>query len=122
SHANGLGGTPAWAQLTVSGGPSPRTGHSAIYDAQNSRIVIYGGLSAGSVFSDVWILSNANGVAGSPGWTQLTPASPGPPRYDHSAVYDPATNQMIIFGGVITSSPLSPDANVFSLTGANGLQ
>ena len=33
-------------------------------------------------------------------WTQLTPSG-GPPavRSQNSAVYDPATNQMIVFGG-----------------------
>ncbi len=122
SNANGSGGTPAWTQLAVSGsGPAARTGHSAVYDSQNSRIVIYGGESSGLVFGDTWVLLNANGVGGNPTWTQLSPVTPGPPRYYHSAVYDPVSNQMIIFGGVITADPVSPDANVFSLSDANGL-
>jgi len=122
SNANGSGGTPAWTQLTLSGtGPAARGGHSAVYDSQNSRMILYGGVSGSVVFNDVWILSNANSVAGTPTWTQLTPVVPGPPRYDHSAVYDPVSNQMVIFGGVIATSPLSPDANVFSLADANGL-
>jgi len=29
---------------------------------------------------------------------------------------------MIIFGGVISTNPFSPDANVFTLSDANGLQ
>ncbi len=122
SNANGSGGAPTWTQLTVaSSGPAARTGHSAVYDSQNSRMIIYGGVSGSAVFDDTWILSDANGVGGTPTWTQLTPVTPGPPRYDHSAVYDPVSNQMTIFGGVITTNPLSPDANVFSLSDANGL-
>ncbi len=120
SHANGSGGTPGWTQLTVSGtGPAARTGHSAVYDSQNSRMTIYGGVSGSFVFSDTWVLSNANSVAGTPAWTQLTPLTPGPPRYYHSAVYDSVSNQMTIFGGA--TDPFSPDANVFSLSAANGL-
>ena len=122
SNANGSGGAPTWTQLTVAGsGPAARSGHSAVYDSQNSRMIIYGGFSGSTVFNDTWIISNANSVGGTPTWTQLTPLTPGPPRYDHSAVYDPGSNQMTIFGGVITTSPLSPDANVFSLSDANGL-
>jgi hypothetical protein len=52
----------------------------------------------------------------------VNPATPGPPRYYHTAAYDPASNEMIIFGGVISTNPFSPDANVFSLSDANGLQ
>lgn len=120
SHANGSGGTPTWTQLTVSGnGPSARTGHSAVYDNQNSRMVIYGGWDGTVILNDTWILANANGVAGTPTWIQLTTTTAGPTRYDHSAVYDPASNRMIIFGGY--NAPSYADANVFSLTNANGL-
>jgi hypothetical protein len=55
--------------------------------------------------SDVWVLFNANGNAGTPTWTQLHPKVSGdrniPPvgREFFSAVYDSTTNSMIIFGG-----------------------
>ncbi len=123
SNANGTGGTPAWTQLTASGsGPAPRGGHTAVYDSQNSRMIVYGGVSGGTVFNDTWILSNANSVGGTPTWTVVSPATPGPPRYYHTAAYDPGSNEMIIFGGVISTNPFSPDANVFTLSDANGLQ
>jgi len=119
SHANGTGGTPAWTQLTVSGtGPSARTGHSAVYDSVNSRMVIYGGWNGTNILSDTWVLANANSVAGAPTWIPLATTTPGPARYDHSAVYDPVSNQMVIFGGY--NAPLFADANIFSLTNANG--
>jgi hypothetical protein len=122
SHANGSGGAPAWTQLSAStGGPAARTGDSAVYDSQNNRLIVYGGVSGSFVFGDTWILSNANGTSGTPTWTLLAPLTPGPPRYYHSAVYDPVSNQMTIFGGAITVTPFLPDANVFSLSDANGL-
>jgi hypothetical protein len=124
SNANGSGATPAaWTQITASGtGPAARGGHTAVYDGENSRMIVYGGVSGSTVFNDTWILSNANGVGGTPTWTLVNPATPGPPRYYHTAAYDPASNEMIIFGGVISTNPFSPDANVFSLSDANGLQ
>ena len=122
SNANGLGGTPAWTQLTPSGPPSARSGHSAVYDAANNRMTIFGGGTATGFLSDVWVLANASAVGGTPTWTQLHPsgALPPAPRDGHTAVYDPATNEMIIFGGVpdLQSIPIS---DVSVLQHANGL-
>jgi hypothetical protein len=122
SHANGSGGTPAWTQLTpLNILLAARSGHSALYDTSNNRMIIYGGFDGTTVLSDTWILSDANGQTGTPLWTQLDSSPPGPPRRWQSAVYDPASNEMLIFGGVSVMSPLAPDANTFSLTDANGL-
>ncbi|MBI1885541.1 MAG: hypothetical protein HYS09_04400 [Chloroflexi bacterium] len=121
-NANGLGGTPNWAQLSASGGPPPARGrHTAVYDSQNNRMTIFGGLqscSSGTQRNDVWVLSNANGLGGTPAWTELSPTG-GPPgaRYDHAAVYDANTNRMIVFGGVATTK----FNDVWVLTNANGL-
>src|SRR5205085_1052544 len=59
-----------------------------------------------------------NSISGIPSWIELTPTPPAA-RYYHSAVYDPVSNQMTIFGGLI--STFSPDANVVTLSEANGL-
>jgi hypothetical protein len=121
SHANGSGGTPAWTELAPAGiGPAARSGHTAIYDAANGRMTVYGGFDGTNVLSDSWILSGANGQA-APVWLPLNPSPLGPPRRWHSAAYDPTSNEMLIFGGVSVMIPLAPDANTFSLTGANGL-
>jgi hypothetical protein len=101
SNANGSGGTPTWTQLTPSGtAPSVRYIHSAVYDAAGNRMIVFGGFDNYSSFNDVWVLSNANGSAGIPAWTQLTPSGAAPSaRYGHTAVYDAAGNRMIVFGG-----------------------
>src|SRR6516225_8342291 len=100
--ANGFGGTPARIQLSPTGGPpTGRCFHSAVYDQANNRMIVFAGLGAGlSTFSDVWVLSNANGLGGTPTWTQLFPQG-GPPagQADQTAVYDPTTNVMTVFGG-----------------------
>ena len=47
SHANGQGGTPAWSHVTPSGSaPAARTGHTAVYDSANNRMMIFGGVNA----------------------------------------------------------------------------
>jgi hypothetical protein len=119
TNANGIGGTPTWMPLTPTGGPPPpRAGHEAVYDAQNNRMIIYGGGNNGieDVPTDVWILTNANGLGGTPAWLQVSPGD-GAPREEHYAAgYDPNTNRMIFFGGCCYWSNES-----WVLSNANGL-
>jgi hypothetical protein len=126
SHANGLGGTPHWTNIVANGAagsPGKRAGHSAIYDAANNRMTIFGGgsfhPSEFPEFSDVWVLANANGLGGTPAWTQLHPTGTLPSRReDHSAVYDAVNNRMVVYGG---DSAEALFYGVWVLTGANGL-
>jgi pimeloyl-ACP methyl ester carboxylesterase len=64
------------------------------------RMVVFGGYSYdydGLTYSlnDVWALS----LAGTPAWTELSPSDGVPGRYAHSAIYDPARDRMVVFGG-----------------------
>ncbi len=121
SFANGQGGTPTWTLLTPAAGPlpSPRQGHSAVYDAASNRMIIFGGENSLSVTLDeVWVLSHANGLGGTPTWMLLSPIGATMSREFHSAVYDPASNRMIVFGGVVNFA-LANDVRV--LSNANGL-
>jgi RHS repeat-associated protein len=126
TNASGRSGTASWAQLSPSGGPPGlRFGHTSFYDSANNRMVISGGNNCfnSGVYSDVWVLSNANGLGGTPTWTQLTPSGPSPGLRDYSAAgYDPVNNRMIMFGGkwnpnVGVQSP----GDVWVLNNANGL-
>lgn len=108
TNANGLGGTPTWTRITTTGSSATtRDFHSAVYNATNNQMTIFGGntFSTTNLFlNDVWVLSNANGLGGTPAWTQITTASSPPGRDEHSAVYDAPNNRMTIFGGVNDSS------------------
>jgi hypothetical protein len=123
-NANGIGRTPTWIKLNPSGTAllSEREDHSAIYDAVNNRMVIFGGWAKkGSVdkyFNDVWVLNNANGLAAS-AWEHIEPAGTEPVgRELHTAVYDPVTNRMILCGGATEGSLLN---DIWILINANGL-
>jgi hypothetical protein len=122
SNSNGLGGTPTWTQLfPTGGGPGARaiTG-GLVYDSADNRLIVFGGQSStGSLENDVWILSNATGQGGTPAWMQVVPAGSLPAaRADHSTVYDPKNNRLIIFGGADGSGELN---DAWVLTNANGL-
>ena len=63
TNANGLGGSPAWVQLTPGGtAPSGRSYHSTIYDSNTNRLIIFGGNDGASHLNEVWVLTGANGL------------------------------------------------------------
>jgi hypothetical protein len=125
ANANGIG-TSNWTTVIPNGAPgSPaaRDSHTAVYDAANSRMIVFGGCSftgglCTTLLNDVWVLTNANGVSGKPTWMQLAPTGPLPsPRWSHAAAYDPSNNRMIIFGGEDQHGVVS---DTWLLSNANG--
>ena len=110
-----LAGTPTWTALTPSGTPpSARSSASAIYDPVRDRMVVFGGHDGTNARNDVWALS----LAGTPAWTQLAPTgTPPSARRDHTAIYDPVRDRMIVFGG-FDGSAYHNDVWALSLAGA----
>jgi len=107
-----LAGSPAWSALAPAGSPpSARYFHSAIYDPVRDRMVVFGGIGAGlggGLGNNVWALS----LAGSPAWSELAPTGSLPSaRYAHTAIYDPVSDRMVVFGG----SDGSPRNDVWAL-------
>jgi hypothetical protein len=101
---------PEWIPLATAGGPpTVRLLHTAVYDSDSNRMIIYGGHSSpgscSGILDDVWILTNANGLeAATPTWSRLYPEADdvyGSPvgRRQHRAVYDDFNDRMIILGG-----------------------
>jgi hypothetical protein len=93
-----LSGSPAWSTIAAAGSPpASRSGHTAVYDAVRNRMLVFGGISGGTVFNDVRALS----LGASPTWTLLTPSGVPPAgRHGHVAIYDPLRDRMIIARGV----------------------
>jgi len=91
-------GGETWTQLTPSETPTGRGFHSAVYDAQNAQMIVFGGHSKANPLNDVWALNL--GAPGSETWAQLSPlGTPPTARYVHSAIYDESNQRMIVFGG-----------------------
>ncbi|HEY7686752.1 MAG TPA: hypothetical protein VH833_11655, partial [Gemmatimonadales bacterium] len=121
TDATGIGGTPTWMELfPTSGPPLGREGGSVLYAPGSNRIIVFGGCLANCspALSDVWVLSNANGLGGPPTWIELLPSGAFG-REEHTAVYDPGSNRMIVFGGALAF--FGTDQNdVRVLTNADG--
>jgi hypothetical protein len=101
-NANGVGGTPTWVELSPTGTlPPARFNHSAFYNPNSNRMIVFGGLSDAGDYDDVWVLENANGLGGTPNWInfQAQDVSGPVPRDSFAAVYDVTNNIMMVFGG-----------------------
>ena len=85
-----------WQQLSPSGPlPPPRRDHSLVLGEMPApRLVLFAGRSGSGDLADLWTFDLASG-----GWTEVQ-ASPGPaPRHGHNAIWDVATERLVIFGG-----------------------
>lgn len=129
ANASGTGGVPAWTQLTPTapaGFPPARQSHSAVYDPATNRLIVFGGGRIGNghfttLLNDVWILTHANGMGGTPQWTQLNPSGGAPAaREGHAAVYNQATNEMFLYGGGDAGIMIVP-GDLWVLENANGV-
>lgn len=121
TDATGIGGTPTWTELVPTGGPPfGRVFGTVVYAPGSNRIIVFGGCSANCSpnLSDVWVLTNANGLGGMPAWTQLFPSNPFG-RSHHAAAYDAANNRMLVFGGNL-AFPGTDQNDVRVLTNADG--
>ncbi len=109
-------GASVWEALSPSGTPpSPRFGHTAIYDDPiRDRMLVFGGSDLNSPYNDVWQLT----LTGTPTWSPVTTAgTPPAPRFGHSAIYDPVRDRMLVFGGYPSPTPTStPMADLWSLS------
>ncbi len=101
TNANGLGGTATWTQLQPTGtAPTINAAATAVYDTPANQLIVYGGCGGdcSPALSGVYVLSHANGLGGTPAWSQRSP-NIAIAREDLAAVFDPTTNSMIAFGG-----------------------
>jgi hypothetical protein len=122
TNANGMNGPSQWIQLNPGPNIPARYNHTATYDPVSGSMTVFSGdLGGGQQTNEVWVLSNANGLAGTPFWTQMSPAgAPLLPRENADAVYDPISNRMTIFGGVNCPGACIDLNDVWVLTSANG--
>jgi len=88
-----------WSQLSPASSPSARSFVGMAYDPSTGTAVLFGGQDAnGVVFGDTWTW---DGVT----WTQQFPPTSPPARSGTGAmVYNPATDTVVLFGGLGTST------------------
>ena len=120
TNANGLGGQPEWIQLLPTGNlPSARGSEIATYDPASNVMTIFGGCCGSK--NDVWALSHANGLTGTPAWQQLSPTGTTPaPRESNGAFgYDGDTNSLVLCCGLGYNPGSTVYNDIWILAGAN---
>jgi len=96
--------TSAWSQLT-GGGPAARYGSCAVVD-DDGRMIISHGFSSTQRFGDTWAFDLATAS-----WSDITPVD-GPRPSDrclHACGFDPATDEVVLFGGRNDDEPYLGD-------------
>ena len=114
-YVSTLTGPPNWTPLAIAGTPPGMLDHAAVvYDPVRDRILYIGGYQLGGGYPaviPVWALS----LAGTPTWSELTPAGTPPDgRYDSFAVYDASRDRVVFGGGNVPGG--AADAAVWTLT------
>ena len=131
--ADGTTGIPSWTQVSTESGPGVRSSHTAVYDTNSNRMIIFGGkVGVGSngssvLTNEVWVLENADSLDAEnpPEWMKLSPTGGPSGRAEHTAVYDPGNNRMVVFGGNIGVGSNGSDLltnEVWVLENANGAE
>jgi N-acetylneuraminic acid mutarotase len=88
----------SWVLLAPTGAvPSARSGHTAVWDATQKRLLVFGGWNASSLslLNDLWSYWATNNS-----WLQLIPSGNPPSTRDgHTAAWDEGGSHMLNFGG-----------------------
>ena len=86
-----------WTKQHPAQSPPGRVWGSMAYDSALQQVVLFGGLTrpnrSGQLLNDTWTW---NGTT----WTKLGLAQSPSPRWLASMVYDAATNNLVLFGGI----------------------
>jgi N-acetylneuraminic acid mutarotase len=94
-----------WTDLDPTGDlPAARSAEQMAYDPFEEELIMFGGTSGGSsLLGDLWAYDPLGNT-----WTNLNPSGSAPAARDAcSLVYDPAAEEVILFGGTGASGELS---------------
>jgi N-acetylneuraminic acid mutarotase len=85
-----------WSELAPDGEvPEGRSMFALAYDSTREQAVLFGGGGMSEAFDDTWAYDPAANL-----WRESEPSGDLPPlRWATSAVYDPARDQVLLFGG-----------------------
>ncbi|HEX3833548.1 MAG TPA: putative Ig domain-containing protein [Solirubrobacteraceae bacterium] len=105
----------SWAVAKPATAPAPRYGASMAYDPATGQLILTGGTNgtnSSSIYNDTWTWNGTN-------WVQLHPATNAPAVFGAAMAYDPATRQIVMFGGRSSSAYTN---STWAWTGTNWVQ
>ena len=89
-------GSDAWPMVPDASplNPGARTSHAMVWDSARERTILFGGTDLHRDFADTWAFDGSTSR-----WERLDTSGNPPPRSQHGMIYDPVTDQVILFGG-----------------------
>lgn len=101
SNADGLG-PAAWLPISPTGSaPAPRESNGTYgYDPDINVLLLFGGLGynpSGTPYNDIWMLTEANNIKGTPAWINTIPngLAQSPPASDPHGAYDTGSKRLM---------------------------
>jgi hypothetical protein len=94
-------GDNKWTQMVSFPGSLSRTRMATIYGTD--CVLVYGGDDISGFTNNTWIFDLNGGASGS--WKQLSCTNPPPARVNHAMSGINGTNQVVLFGGRVLTSP-----------------
>ena len=90
-----------WNPVSISNPPGQRDSAGIAYDSFHNKVVMFGGYSSSAEgdYFDTWIWDGTQMT-----WTNPNPAQPPSARDSFSMVFDSLHNQVVLFGGFLSSS------------------
>ncbi len=82
-----------WQPISAAAGPSARSHAAVAFDPATGTTVLFGGRSGSTVLGDTWTWDGK-------GWTLQKPSASPPRLQSASMVYDDATQQLLLVGGL----------------------
>lgn len=89
--------TNTWTELQPPRRPPPHHYAALTYVPTIDRVILFGGFQQGfeALFNDTWAYDYDRNR-----WTDLHPRNPPAPRAYHLMGFEPATNHLVMFGGI----------------------
>lgn len=98
-----------WTERHPSASPPPHHFPVLEYVPTIDRVVLFGGFQQGfaSLFNDTWAYDYRRNR-----WKNLNPANPPAPRAYHYMAFEPMTNRLVMFGGILQWSESGDEVGI----------
>ena len=88
-----------WIRRNPANSPAGRFEYGMVYDSQNHKVILFGGIGRNAFLNDTWVYDYAANA-----WTNRSPAGSPAARREHAMTYDSQNGKAILFGGRDVSS------------------
>jgi Dockerin type I domain len=109
-----------WTEKHPAHSPPARVWTDMAYNPAIGKTILFGGQTCSGGLCSVWL--NDTWAWDGNDWTQLTPATAPPPRNSTSLTYDPALQQLVLFGGITSCCPAVFAGDTWLFDGTNWTQ